>query len=64
MCVTHGGGRRCEAEECNGVPLQGRRICAGCFQKWLDEKIKQVTEARMAREGGRFTAAEKGKGAE
>jgi hypothetical protein len=83
MCVKHGGGRRCEAEECNGVPLVGRRICKACLQKWLDEMLKQVTEARIARqaaevaaaahwaalervarEGGRLNAAEKGKGAE
>ena len=49
MCVTHGGGRRCEAEECNGVPMIGRRVCKACHQEWVDEKIKQVTEERVAR---------------
>jgi hypothetical protein len=56
-CVTHGGGRRCVAEGCDGVPLQGRRICAECFQKWLDEKIKQVTEERIAAEAAEAAAA-------
>jgi hypothetical protein len=85
MCVTHGGGRRCEAEGCDGVPLQGRRVCKACAKERLDEMLKQVTEARIARqaaeaaeaeaahwaalariaqEGGRLNATEKGKGAE
>ena len=85
MCVKHGGGRRCEAEECNGVPLVGRRICKACYKERIDEKLKRVTEARIARqaaeaaeaeaahwaaleriarEGGRLNAGEKGKGAE
>jgi hypothetical protein len=95
MCVAHGGGRRCEAEGCDGVPLQGRRICAKCYQKQIDEMLKKQNEkrlvrqaaeaaaeaaaaaaaaeaaaahfaavARVEREGGRFNAAEKRKGAE
>ena len=27
----------------------GRRICKACHQEWVDEKIKQVTEERVAR---------------
>jgi hypothetical protein len=59
-CVTHGGGRRCVAEGCDGVPLQGRRICAECRQEWLDEKIKQVTEERIAREAAEAAAGGSG----
>jgi hypothetical protein len=38
----------------------GRRICAECRQKWLVEKIKQVTEERIARVAAEAAAAAPG----
>ena len=57
MCVTHGGGRRCEAEGCDGVPLQGRRICAKCYQKQIDEMLKKENEKRIVRQAAQAAAA-------
>jgi hypothetical protein len=56
MCVAHGGGRRCEAEGCDGVPLQGRRICAKCYQKQIDEMLKKQNEKRLVRQAAEAAA--------
>jgi hypothetical protein len=40
----------------------GRRICKACHQEWVDEKIKQVTEERVARMAAAAAAAAAGGG--
>ena len=57
MCVTHGGGRRCVAEGCDGVPLQGRRICKACAKERLDEMLKEENEKRIVRQAAQAAAA-------